>query len=155
MKYLAEIEPCHWSRHAFDASIKCESVTNNMTEAFNSMLKDFRPRTYLQLMEFIRRLVMSRFQLRKDECNTWKTDIPPSVNKKILENSEESRILKTLHSGGGKYEMLGVGRAYTANLVEKTCECGQWQVSGVPCSHAVMYWQRLDTILEFMVTRTT
>ncbi|TXG63829.1 hypothetical protein EZV62_010823 [Acer yangbiense] len=97
MKYLAEIEPCHWSRHAFDVSIKCESVTNNMTEAFNSMLKDFRPRTYLQLMEFIRRLVMSRFQLRKDECNTWKTDIPPSVNKKILENSEESRILKTLN----------------------------------------------------------
>ena len=119
------------------------------------MLKDFRPRTYLQLMEFIRRLVMSRFQLRKDECNTWKTDIPPSINKKILENSEESRILKTLHSSVGKYEMLGVGRAYTTNLVEKTCECGQWQVSGVPCSHAVMYWQGLDTILEFMVIRTT
>ncbi|KAK1587758.1 hypothetical protein Q3G72_016528 [Acer saccharum] len=137
MKYLAEIEPCHWSRHAFDASIKCESVTNNMSEAFNSMLKDFRPRTYLQLMEFIKRLVMTRFQLRKEECNKWTTDIPPFVNKKILENSEESRILKTLHSGGGKYEMLGVGRAYTANLPEKTCECGQWQVSGVPCSHAL------------------
>ncbi|TXG54883.1 hypothetical protein EZV62_020139 [Acer yangbiense] len=124
-------------RHAFDASIKCESVTNNMSEAFNSMLKDFRPRTYLQLMEFIRRLVMTRFQLRKEECNKWTTDIPPSVNKKILENSKESRILRTLHSGGGKYEMLGVGRAYTANLPEKTCECGQWQVSGVPCSHAL------------------
>ncbi|TXG60270.1 hypothetical protein EZV62_014843 [Acer yangbiense] len=35
MAYLANIEPCHWSMHAFDASIKCESVTNNMTEAFN------------------------------------------------------------------------------------------------------------------------
>ncbi|KAK2661235.1 hypothetical protein Ddye_007768 [Dipteronia dyeriana] len=97
-----------------------------MTEAFNSMMKDFRPRIYLQLMEFIRRLVMSRFQLRKDKCNTWKTDIPPSVNKKILENSEESRIPKTLHSGGVKYEMLGINRAYTANLPEKPCECGQW-----------------------------
>ncbi|TXG69109.1 hypothetical protein EZV62_004044 [Acer yangbiense] len=68
MAYPTEIEPCRWSRHAFDASIKCESVTNNMTEAFNSMLKDFRPKTYLQLMEFIRILVMSRFQLRKNEC---------------------------------------------------------------------------------------
>ncbi|TXG73517.1 hypothetical protein EZV62_002096 [Acer yangbiense] len=104
--------------------------------AFNNMLKDFRPMTYLQLMEFIKRLVMSRFQLRKDECNSWKIDIPLCVNKKILENSEESRTLRTLHSGGGKYEMLGIGRAYTANLHEKTCECGQWQVSRVPCSHA-------------------
>ena len=63
---------------------------------------------------------MSRFQFRKDECSTWKTDITPYVNKKILENSEESRFLKTLHSGGGlEYEMLGVGKAYTTNLPEK------------------------------------
>ncbi|KAK3227339.1 hypothetical protein Dsin_007201 [Dipteronia sinensis] len=80
---------------------------------------------------------MSRFQLRKDEYNKWKIDIPPSVNKKILENSEESRILKTLHSGEGKYEMLGVSRAFVANLPEKTCECGQWEAIGVPCSHAL------------------
>ncbi|KAK1563606.1 hypothetical protein Q3G72_029892 [Acer saccharum] len=38
MAYLAAIEPCHWSRHAFDNSIKCDHVTNNMTETFNSML---------------------------------------------------------------------------------------------------------------------
>ncbi|KAK3198303.1 hypothetical protein Dsin_021718 [Dipteronia sinensis] len=125
MAYLAAIEPCHWSRHAFDNSIKCDHVTNNMTEAFNSMLKDFRSRTYLGLMEYIRRMVMSRFQLRKEECNKWGNGIPPAVNKKIKDNSMECRILRTLHSDQGKYEMLGVNRAYTANLNDKTCECGQ------------------------------
>ncbi|KAK1559830.1 hypothetical protein Q3G72_018876 [Acer saccharum] len=135
--WLEEIEPRHWSRHAFDPSIKCDHVTNNMTEAFNSMLKDFRARTYLSLMEFIRRMVMSRFQQRKEDCNKWKNDIPLTVNKKIVENSEESRILKILHAGEGKYEMMGLTRAYTANLLEKTCECGQWQISGVPCCHAL------------------
>ncbi|TXG56945.1 hypothetical protein EZV62_018258 [Acer yangbiense] len=40
--------------------------------------------------------------------------------------------------GEGKYEMLEVGRTYTTNLHEKTYECGQWQVSGVPCSHALV-----------------
>ncbi|KAK2662198.1 hypothetical protein Ddye_000772 [Dipteronia dyeriana] len=34
--------------------------------------------------------------------------------------------------------MLGVGRAYTTNLPEKTCECGQWQVSGVSYNHALI-----------------
>ncbi|KAK1560485.1 hypothetical protein Q3G72_027140 [Acer saccharum] len=110
MAYLAAIKPCHWSRHAFDNSIKCDHVTNNMTEAFNSMLKDFRASTYLGLMEYIRRMVMSRFQLRKKECSRW---------------------------GQGKYKMLGLNKAYTTNLNDKTCECGQWQVSGVPCSHAL------------------
>ncbi|KAK3222145.1 hypothetical protein Dsin_009170 [Dipteronia sinensis] len=137
MAYLAAIEPCHWSRHAFDNSIKCDHVTNNMTKAFNSMLKDFRSRTYLGLMEYIRRMVMNRFQLRKEECNRWGNGIPPAVNKKIKDNSVECRILRTLHSGQGKYEMLGVNMAYTANLNDKKCECGQWQVSGVPCCHAL------------------
>ncbi|KAK1587020.1 hypothetical protein Q3G72_008652 [Acer saccharum] len=137
MAYLAAIEPCHWSRHAFDQSIKCDHVTNNMTEAFNSMLKDCRSRNYLGLMEYIRRMVMNRFQLRKQECSRWGTVIPPAVNKKIKGNSVECRVLRTLHSGEGKYEMLGLNRAYTANLNDRTCECGQWQVSGVPCCHAL------------------
>ncbi|KAK2649679.1 hypothetical protein Ddye_017168 [Dipteronia dyeriana] len=137
MTYLAAIEPCHLSRHAFDKSIKCDHVTNNMTEAFNNMLKDFMARTYLGLMEYIKRMVMSRFQQRKEECNRWGNGIPPTVNKKIKDNSVECRILRTLYSGQGKYEMLGVNRAYTANLNDKTCECGHWQVSGVSCCHAL------------------
>ncbi|KAK2634465.1 hypothetical protein Ddye_029257 [Dipteronia dyeriana] len=72
-------------------------MANNMTEAFNSMLKDFRTRTYLSLMEIIRRMAVTRFQLRKEECNRWKTEIPPVVNKKIVEASVKSRILKIIH----------------------------------------------------------
>ncbi|KAK1570588.1 hypothetical protein Q3G72_004156 [Acer saccharum] len=135
--WLCEIETENWCRHAFDPSIKCDHVTNNMTEAFNSMLKDFRARTYLNLLEFIRRMVMTRFQVRKEGCGKWKSEIPPTINKKIVENSVESRVLQLIHAGEGKYELMGVNRAYTANLQEKTCECGAWQINGVPCNHAL------------------
>ncbi|KAK2642855.1 hypothetical protein Ddye_024618 [Dipteronia dyeriana] len=125
MAYLAAIKTCHWSKLAFDNSIKCDHVTNNMTEAFNSMLKDFRAMTYLGLMEYIRRMVMNRFQLRKEDYSRLGNGIPPPVNKKIKENSVKCRILRTLHSSQGKYEMLGLNRAYTADLNDKTCKCGQ------------------------------
>ncbi|KAL5833472.1 hypothetical protein ACOSQ3_017146 [Xanthoceras sorbifolium] len=59
--WLDKINLIHWSRHAFDQSIKCNHVTNNMTESFNSMLGDHRAKTFLQLLEFIRRMVMKRF----------------------------------------------------------------------------------------------
>ncbi|KAK3229106.1 hypothetical protein Dsin_000987 [Dipteronia sinensis] len=59
--WLEEIEPKHWSRHAFDPNIKCDHVTNNMTEAFDSLLGDYRVMTYLSLLEYIRRLVITRF----------------------------------------------------------------------------------------------
>ncbi|TXG61429.1 hypothetical protein EZV62_012792 [Acer yangbiense] len=73
----------------------------------------------------------------KEGCGKWKSEIPPTVNKKIVENSADSRILQLIHAGEGKYELMGLNRPYTANLQEKTCECGAWQISGVPCSHAL------------------
>ncbi|TXG56923.1 hypothetical protein EZV62_018236 [Acer yangbiense] len=136
--WLEEIEPKHWSRHAFEPSIKCDHVTNNVTETFNSLLGDYMVRTYLNLLEYIRRLVMIRFQQRKEDCTKWKSKFPLTVNKKIVKASLKSRILKIIHVGEGEYEVLGLTRAHTAKLKSATCECGQWQISGVPCSHALV-----------------
>ena len=36
--WLQDIETQHWSRFAYDLIIRCDHVTNIMTEAFNSML---------------------------------------------------------------------------------------------------------------------
>ncbi|KAK1592097.1 hypothetical protein Q3G72_019436 [Acer saccharum] len=135
--WLEEIEPKHWSRHVFEPSIKCDHVTNNMIEAFNSLLGEYRVRTYLSLLEYIRRLVMTRFQQRKEDCSRWKSEFPPTVNKKIMKASLGSRVLKMIHAGEGEYEMLDLTGAYTAKLRDATCECGQWQISGVPCSHTL------------------
>ena len=66
--WLQETEPKHWSRYAYDQTIKCDHVTNNMTEAFNSMIVTHRASSYLDLLEFIRRMVMRKFQDRKEEC---------------------------------------------------------------------------------------
>ncbi|KAK2658433.1 hypothetical protein Ddye_004966 [Dipteronia dyeriana] len=118
--WLEEIELKHYSRHAFDPNMKCDNVTNNITEAFNSLLGDYRVRAYLSLLEYIRRLVMTRFQQRKEDCQRWKTEFPPSVNKKIVQASLDSRILTMIHAGEREYEMLGLTR-----------------ISGVPCNHAL------------------
>ena len=74
--WLEEIEPKLWSRYAFDPNIKCDHFTNNMIEAFNSLLGDCRVRTYLSLLEYIRRLVMTRFQQRKEYCQKMKNRVP-------------------------------------------------------------------------------
>ncbi|KAL5757734.1 hypothetical protein ACOSP7_020345 [Xanthoceras sorbifolium] len=108
-----------------------------MTESFNSMLGDHRAKTFLQLLEFIRRMVMKRFQKRKEECLGWKIEIPPSVSKKILMASKNSRILRMLSAGNGEYELLDERRAYVVKINQATCECGGWQVSGIPCCHAM------------------
>ncbi|KAL5832811.1 hypothetical protein ACOSQ3_016485 [Xanthoceras sorbifolium] len=108
-----------------------------MTESFNSMLGDHRVRKYLQLLEYIRRMIMRRFQQRMKDCVNWKSDLPPTVNSKILKVSKESKILRMLSAGNGEYELLGETRTYVAKLHSKTCEYGAWHISGVPRSHAM------------------
>ncbi|KAL5848895.1 hypothetical protein ACOSQ4_006908 [Xanthoceras sorbifolium] len=101
------------------------------------MLGDHRAKTFLQLLEFIRRMIMERFQKRKEECLGWKTEIPPSISKNILIASKDSRILRILSAGNGEYELLDETRAYVVKINEATCKCGGWQVSGIPCCHAM------------------
>ncbi|TXG60509.1 hypothetical protein EZV62_015082 [Acer yangbiense] len=55
-EWLQKIDPHYWSKFAYDQYIRYDHVTNNMIEAFNSMLGTHRAQTYLQLLEFIRRM---------------------------------------------------------------------------------------------------
>ncbi|KAK1551854.1 hypothetical protein Q3G72_005991 [Acer saccharum] len=133
--WLQEIEPKHWSRHAYDQVIRCDHVTNNMTEAFNSMLGTHRASSCLDLLEFIRRMVMRKFQERKKECEQWNSVLPPKVKAKILKNGKESRMLTIVAAGNKKYDILGPNKGYDVNLCEYSCQCGSWQVSRIPCRH--------------------
>ncbi|KAL5764821.1 hypothetical protein ACOSQ2_017415 [Xanthoceras sorbifolium] len=136
-----------------------------MTESFNSMLREHRAKTYLCLLEHIRRIVMKRFQERKEQCARWNCELSPIVNAKIIKVSIKSRLLKMLSAGNGEYELLGETRAYAAKLNLHSCECGVWQVSGVPCSHALagishyMQFSTLnDVVADFVhpsLTKTT
>ncbi|KAK1563292.1 hypothetical protein Q3G72_025538 [Acer saccharum] len=136
-EWLSKIEPRLWSRFAFDAVIRCDHVTNNMTEAFNSLLGTHRSETYLQLLEFIRRMLMRKFQERKDECDAWRTVLPPRVHAKILKHSKASRQMTIISAGDQEYEILGQDGTFAVKLKQYNCGCGSWQISGIPCPHAM------------------
>ncbi|KAK3226828.1 hypothetical protein Dsin_006690 [Dipteronia sinensis] len=108
-----------------------------MTEAFNSMLGTHRAQTYLQLLEFIRRIVMRKLQERKEECEAWRDVLPPRVNARILKNSQASRQLTIISVGDQEYELLGPDGTFPVKLKEYYCGCGSWQISGIPCAHAM------------------
>ncbi|KAK2639341.1 hypothetical protein Ddye_027136 [Dipteronia dyeriana] len=108
-----------------------------MTEAFNNMIKTHRASSYLELLEFIRRMVMRKFQERKEEFQQWNSILPPRVNAKILKNSKQSRVLTIIVAGNMEYVLLGPNEGYAVQLGEYSCQCGSWQVNEIPCRHAM------------------
>ncbi|TXG73354.1 hypothetical protein EZV62_001933 [Acer yangbiense] len=132
--WLQNIVTEHWSRFAYNPIIRCDHVTNNMTEAFNSILGSHKAKSYLELLEFIKSMVMRKFQERKDKCEAWNSVLALRVTAKILKNSKENRLFTIIAVGNGEYELLGRTEGYGVKLREYSCQCSYWQMSGVPWS---------------------
>ncbi|KAK2659957.1 hypothetical protein Ddye_006490 [Dipteronia dyeriana] len=105
-------------RFGYDQFIRCDHVTNNMTEAFNSMLGTHRAQTNLLLLEFIRRMVMRKLQEMMEECEAWRDVLPSRVNARILKNSQTSRQLTIISVGDQEYELLGSDGTFPVKLKE-------------------------------------
>ncbi|KAK2656517.1 hypothetical protein Ddye_009569 [Dipteronia dyeriana] len=61
----------------------------------------------------------------------------PRLNAKIMKNGKESRNLTITAAENGEYELLGPSREYGVKLREYSCQCGYWQISEIPYSHAM------------------
>ena len=59
------------------------------------------------------------------------------LNLEVVECSEE--VVEVTALGGS-------GFRFVVNLHEKTCSCRQWQVSGIPCKHAIAFITSLSNV---------
>ncbi|KAJ0046703.1 hypothetical protein Pint_04754 [Pistacia integerrima] len=140
-RWMIENDVRSWSRHAFDLDSKSDHVTNNMCEVFNSWLGENRELPILSLLEHYRRRVMVQMQAMAKAKNDWVITVPPVVHRKINGLIESVRNIEAIWPGSDEFEVVDnnclPSRRYILNLQSQTCDCGMWQLSGVPCLHAV------------------
>ncbi|KAK3229524.1 hypothetical protein Dsin_001405 [Dipteronia sinensis] len=85
------------------------------------MLGTHRAASYLDLLEFIRRMVIRKFNERKEECRVLSSVLPPRVHAKILKHSKKSRTLTMIATENLEYELLGASGGYAVKLKEYNC----------------------------------
>ncbi|KAJ9553069.1 hypothetical protein OSB04_017114 [Centaurea solstitialis] len=67
--YLNENHKKIWSRSKFGTTVKCDYITNNISETFNSWISEFHYKPMLDLLDGIREKLMERFDKKKE--STW------------------------------------------------------------------------------------
>ena len=148
MKLIHENHKHLWTRHLFSEASKCDYVTNNIAETFNSWIRNEKSLNVVDLMDRIRQLCMEKMFLRRKFARKFEGKILPNVMKDL---NARSRGLKYIwryshKDGGSNAEMLGevegvnrdlVHWRHTVDLQERTCTCRRWQVTGLPCTHAL------------------
>ncbi|KAL5763217.1 hypothetical protein ACOSP7_019481 [Xanthoceras sorbifolium] len=121
--YMSRIPVRHWSRHAFDAHVKSDHVTNNISECFNSCIDRFKGQPALTLLENLRKSFMKRFHIRHKEAKKWRTETPTSVWGKLTENQDAGRFVQVMCASQASYEVKEGNKYYIVKLDLKTCDC--------------------------------
>lgn len=137
-KWLALINPSHWSKSYFRTSPKCDLLLNNLSETFNSVILDARSKPLIGMIETIRIYLQKRLHAKREYIEKYDGLICPKVQGKLDKLKDQSRICIGSHAGGGRFEVRDMfGGRYAVNICEMTCSCRSWNLTGIPCIHGV------------------
>jgi MULE transposase domain/SWIM zinc finger len=136
---LSHANPEHWVEFYF-AGHRYGHLTSNIAESLNNWIKEAREKPILAMFEQIRHQLMKLFNTRRES----ETDVPGLLVSDVAKDiqtllSNYGRRYRIISSDGDVYEIfsLETSRNCVVRLHAKTCTCWSWQLSGIPCGHAL------------------
>jgi len=141
MVYLQQNHTKLWTRSQYSTLSKVDYVTNNLAESFNNWIKNEKSRHLDDLMDTIRQKILIKWNHRKKLARSMHGKILEHIVNKLKEQSRNLDI-EVITSSDGIAEVTakgGSGFRFVVNLYERTCSCRAWQVSGIPCKHAIAF----------------
>jgi hypothetical protein len=141
IKWIEDNHKHLWNRWKFSNVSKCDYVTNNIAETFNSWIRKEKAQPVIPLMDRIRQLIMEKHDTRRDLAKKWTSRILPHITKDL--NARSRNLKYVIHKGHnntaeieGTTQKLKTWR-HTVDLENRTCSCRRWQITGLPCTHAL------------------
>ncbi|KAL2251285.1 UNVERIFIED_CONTAM: hypothetical protein Sindi_2250800 [Sesamum indicum] len=140
LEWLQDKPASQWSKSHFSTYPKCDFLLNNLCESFNSCILEAREKPILTMLEWIREYVMTRMQQLRDRAERlWEgRKLCPKIKKIVDNNLKKAADCIPVKSDDIHYEVQCFdGARYTIDLKEKTCSCRSWDLTGIPCNHAM------------------
>ncbi|KAK1646972.1 hypothetical protein QYE76_064777 [Lolium multiflorum] len=135
--WLMQIPVETWARHAFDTNCKTDLVVNNISEVFNKMILDVRNKPIRTMLEGLRNKVMVKNSGTREKTERTRWEITPHYTEKLEEAKRWSRECTAKNCDVDLWQVSNSRRNCAVNLKNHTCSCRKWDITGVPCSHAV------------------
>ena len=102
------------------------------------------------MLDDIRIAALYRLAVNKASVDKWIADWSPECMDIFQENSEVACGCSVLFNGASGYEISDGPDRHTVFLDKKLCTCRAWDLTGIPCSHAIcaMEYARIDPLSE-------
>lgn len=134
-KWIQQIPPSRWALVHFDG-IRYGHLSSNIEE-FNKWILEARELPMVQVIEQIHCKLMAEFEERRRTSNSWFSVLAPSAEKRMIDAINQAAIYQVLRSDEVEFEVLAADRSDIVNIRTRFCSCREWQLYGLPCSHAV------------------
>ncbi|XP_075481378.1 uncharacterized protein LOC142522108 [Primulina tabacum] len=135
--WLSKKPEQHWFKAYFSTIPKCDILLNNMCECFNSMILDAREKPIISMFETLRNLLMVRFQTNREKAEKWDGVMCPKIKVVLAKNSKEAAVFSPLMADETHFQITGLHQQHSVDLCRMTCSCRKWDLTGIPCAHAV------------------
>ncbi|XP_062006087.1 uncharacterized protein LOC133723289 [Rosa rugosa] len=126
-------------RAHFNTVLKCDVLLNNLSESFNACILPARSKPVITCFEEIRVRMMKRIAIRKEKMSKVMDPICPRP-RQILEKNKVKSATGCIPNGTGSHkievESIG-GSKYVVDLGRRACACRRWDLTGIPCKHAI------------------
>ncbi|XP_070005952.1 uncharacterized protein [Nicotiana sylvestris] len=126
-----------WCKASLDTVCKNQSVDNNFTELFNSWILEVGQKPIIKMLEDIRLKVMYIMTKHEAEASTWSNEYGPNSLELYNEFMEIAQVCKVHSNGEGGYEDSEGSDKNCINLSIKKCTYKEWDLTGIPCPHAI------------------
>ncbi|CAL1393142.1 unnamed protein product [Linum trigynum] len=130
-------EPRRFCRAFLRCYSKCDSVESNVCETWNGCIVKYKGLRTVDMLEGIRQYMMDRVVLKSEMFAKCTDTLPPRIRKRVEREKEEARLCVAKQTLNARCEVKKGGEGFIVDVTECTCSCGYWQLSGIPCCHAV------------------
>ena len=134
--WIRRIPPRLWATSYFEGT-RFGHLTANVVESLNSWILEASGLPIIQMMECIRRQLMTWFNERRETSMQWTSILVPSSERRVSEALERARAYQVLRANEAEFEVISHEGTNIVDIRNRCCLCRGWQLHGLPCAHAV------------------
>lgn len=134
-KWIQQFPSARWALVYFEGT-RYGHLSSNIEE-FNRWILEARELPIIQVIEHIHSKLMTEFEERRSISSSWFSALAPSAEKRIVEALDRASTYQVLRSDEVEFEVISAERSHIVNIGIHCCSCRDWQLYGIPCSHAV------------------
>ncbi|KAF7837633.1 Protein FAR1-RELATED SEQUENCE 4 [Senna tora] len=139
--WVIQSEPEHWA-NAFFAGARYNHLTSNFGQQFYSWVSEAHELPITQMIDVLRGKMMEAIYTQRVESNQWMTKLTPSKEEMLQNESSVARSLQVLLLEGSTFEVRG-DSVEIVDVDRWDCSCKRWQMTGLPCCHAIAVFECL------------